>query len=136
MFSPPIFSPPPYPINFMFSFSFQKKIRKTKIKTIPIKIQKPKLTSMTNKKCFDQQKMSQNKTKNIHTHLPSTRKCSLFCVGQLLLGIGPGLECVINIPNLTPLKKTDFPFASGYQLLGWGETLGALALMVLGTHLA
>lgn len=34
---------------------------------------------------------------------------SPFCVGQLLLGFGPDLECV-DVPSDTALKKTDFSF--------------------------
>lgn len=58
-----------------------------------------------------------NKTKqNKNNRAKSTEiPPSSFYVGQLLLGMGPALECSWD-PVKTSLEKTDFPMVSGYQL--------------------
>ena len=44
-----------------------------------------------------------------------TNKHGFYLVGRLLWDVGPALS-VGNIPSGTPLEKTDFTFASWYQL--------------------
>lgn len=80
--APPRSFPPPSPPNFMFSYSFS--LVKKKISNPTKKIKENK------KKQYDKISMP-NKMPTTAPHTP--KKKSLLCIGQLLLNMGPTLEC-------------------------------------------
>lgn len=86
-------------------------------------------------------KKKQNKRQAKQNEMKSTKiPFSLLCVGQLVLGLGPALECGWFAKD-SPLEKTDFLFVSEYHLeiASWlwrPSTLPALLFhLVLGIHL-
>lgn len=63
----------------------------------------------------NQNKLKNNKTKKLKgtAVLHKITPQNLVCAGDLLLSIGPALELIYTG---TFLRKTDFPFASSYQI--------------------
>lgn len=108
--SSPRSSPPPCSPNFMFSVSPSLPISPLKQnKKYQWKQETTKLQIKTVKRPL-RQKKSQKKAKwnkeSIKIPLSS------FCIDQLLLGMGPALDCGLKYPSETPLDKMDFPFAN------------------------